>query len=306
MECQIVDEFTCVETLGGNWLGEGTDCGTYDEETGWSNCQSPLTGACCQFNGMECSNGFTEEDCVEGVGGTWMGEGSDCGTFDGQKWSGCDFVPPTGACCINNGTECINDITEEDCIEGYMGTWKGQGSECGERDPESGIYNGCRNVPPPTGACCINDGTECIDDITEEDCIDGYMGTWKGEGTDCTDADENNIADICEEPDTYDYLPGDANMINGQWPPKIIGADVTYLVGYFRGINGPCLVGGFFNAGDANGDCRIIGSDVTRLVSYFRGLSDIAHCADYPPAWLVPEDCPTEAPDGWPNCEVAR
>jgi hypothetical protein len=103
--------------------------------------------------------------------------------------------------------------------------------------------------------------------------------------------------------DTYDYLPGDANMINGQWPPKIIGADVTYLVGYFRGINGQCLVGGFYNSGDANGDCTIIGSDVTRLVSYFRGLSDIAHCADYTPAWLVPDDCPTEAPIGWPNCE---
>jgi hypothetical protein len=105
-------------------------------------------------------------------------------------------------------------------------------------------------------------------------------------------------------PAGYDYLPGDANMINGQWPPKVIGADVTYLVGYFRGINGQCLVGGFYNAGDANGDCNIIGSDVTRLVSYFRGLSDIAYCADYTPAWLVPDDCPTEAPDGWPNCEV--
>jgi hypothetical protein len=104
----------------------------------------------------------------------------------------------------------------------------------------------------------------------------------------------------------YAYLPGDANMINGQWPPTIIGGDVTYLVGYFRGINGPCLVGGFYNAADANGDCLIIGSDVTRLVSYFRGISDIAHCADYPPAWLVPGDCPTEVPAGWPNCEVAR
>jgi hypothetical protein len=104
----------------------------------------------------------------------------------------------------------------------------------------------------------------------------------------------------------YEYLPGDANMINGQWPPKVIGADVTYLVGYFRGINGQCLVGGFYNSGDANGDCRIIGSDVTRLVSYFRGTADILHCADYPPAWLIPDDCPSEAPAGWPNCEVAR
>jgi hypothetical protein len=119
-------------------------------------------------------------------------------------------------------------------------------------------------------------------------------------GLDCFQFDIS----IYEEVDAYEYLPGDANMINGQWPPKIIGADVTYLVGYFRGINRQCLVGGFFNSGDANGDCRIIGSDVTRLVSYFRGLSAISHCADYPPAWLVPDDCPTEAPIGWPNCEV--
>jgi fibronectin type 3 domain-containing protein len=101
----------------------------------------------------------------------------------------------------------------------------------------------------------------------------------------------------------YAYLPGDANMINGQWPPTIIGGDVTYLVGYFRGINGPCLVGGFYNSADANADCRIIGSDVTRLVSYFRGISTIDYCADYPPMWLISEDCPTEAPAGWPNCE---
>jgi hypothetical protein len=121
------------------------------------------------------------------------------------------------------------------------------------------------------------------------------------EGTSCISDFDISIS---AENGSYEYLPGDANMINGQWPPKIIGADVTYLVGYFRGINGPCLVGGFFNSGDANGDCNIIGSDVTRLVSYFRGLSDIAHCADYTPAWLIPDDCPSEAPDGWPNCEV--
>jgi hypothetical protein len=135
-------------------------------------------------------------------------------------------------------------------------------------------------------------------------CEESLLGTYHANAT-CDDINpENGIADICEDVPTYQYLPGDANMINGQWPPKIIGADVTYLVGYFRGINGPCLVGGFYNSGDANGDCSIIGSDVTRLVSYFRGLSAISHCADYPPAWLIPEDCPPEAPDGWPNCEV--
>jgi hypothetical protein len=135
---------------------------------------------------------------------------------------------------------------------------------------------------------------------TEVECAGLYQSSWKGQGTDCTDADENNIADICEAPIGYQYLPGDANMINGQWPPVVIGSDVTYLVGYFRGINGPCLVGGFFNSSDANGDCSIIGSDVTRLVSYFRGISDIGYCTDYPPAW---PPVPDTMPDGWPSCE---
>jgi hypothetical protein len=111
-------------------------------------------------------------------------------------------------------------------------------------------------------------------------------------------------SDLTEcEPFIYSYLPGDANMSNGQWPPRIIGGDVTYLVGYFRGINGPCLIGNFYNSADVNGDCVIIGSDVTRLVSYFRGTATLDHCADYTPAWLTPDDCPAEMPDGWPGCE---
>ena len=103
----------------------------------------------------------------------------------------------------------------------------------------------------------------------------------------------------------YAYLPGDANMYNGQWPPEVIGGDVTYLVSYFRGLptNLPCYVGGFWCSGDANGDCQVIGSDVTKLVSYFRGIADLEFCADYQPLWLDSDDCPAEAPAGWPNCE---
>jgi hypothetical protein len=102
------------------------------------------------------------------------------------------------------------------------------------------------------------------------------------------------------------YLPGDANMPTGIWPPQVIGSDVTYLVGYFRAINGPCLLGdpGFFCSADANGDCQVIGSDVTRMVTYFRGMADLSYCPDYEPAWPTPDDLPAEAPSGWPNCET--
>jgi predicted outer membrane repeat protein len=102
---------------------------------------------------------------------------------------------------------------------------------------------------------------------------------------------------------SYFYIAGDANMAVIQWPPQADISDVTYLVEYFRGINQPCRINGFYSAADVNGDCQVIGSDVTRLVSYFRGISTLNYCPDYPPAWLTPEDCPETMPSGWPGCE---
>lgn len=68
--------------------------------------------------------------------------------------------------------------------------------------------------------------------------------------------------------------------------------------------NPSCLLDGFYALADVNADCRVIGSDVTRLVNFFRGLGLIAPCPDYLPAWLSPQDCPLEAPGGWPGCET--
>ncbi|MCP4580950.1 MAG: hypothetical protein GY839_04990 [candidate division Zixibacteria bacterium] len=113
----------------------------------------------------------------------------------------------------------------------------------------------------------------------------------------------DNISILLNERSCYQYLPGDANMPVGIWPPSVIGADVTYLVNYFRAMNGPCLLDSFYASADANGDCLIIGSDVTKLVTYFRGLTSISWCPDYPPCWPTPDDLPAEEPLGWPNCE---
>ncbi|MCP4580123.1 MAG: hypothetical protein GY839_00790 [candidate division Zixibacteria bacterium] len=101
-----------------------------------------------------------------------------------------------------------------------------------------------------------------------------------------------------------EYLPGDANMSNGIWPPAVIGADVTYMVNYFRALSESCLLEGFYCSADINGDCLVIGSDVTRLVNYFRGDAGISWCPDYESAWPIPDDLPIDAPVGWPNCEV--
>jgi hypothetical protein len=130
---------------------------------------------------------------------------------------------------------------------------------------------------------------------------------------DCSDTTVTGIAVVYERETRldvamacsfgYEYMAGDANMRVGQWPPQVIGGDVTYLVGYFRGINSSCLLGGFYASADVNGDCTIIGSDVTRMVSYFRGTTELGYCADYPSAWSEPGSLPDEAPDGWPNCE---
>jgi len=98
------------------------------------------------------------------------------------------------------------------------------------------------------------------------------------------------------------YLPGDANMPNGIWPPTVIGADVTYLVNYFRGETDACLLSDFYCSADINGDCLVIGSDVTRLVNYFRGTADLAYCVDYEPAWPTSDDLPVDEPFDWPAC----
>jgi hypothetical protein len=103
----------------------------------------------------------------------------------------------------------------------------------------------------------------------------------------------------------YKYLPGDINMNNGAWPPTVIGADVTYLVNYFRNLPSgqPCRMADFWASADTNGDCVILGSDVTKLVNYFRGITGIQYCLNFEPSWPTPDDLPDEAPDDWPNCE---
>ena len=103
----------------------------------------------------------------------------------------------------------------------------------------------------------------------------------------------------------YAYLPGDVNMLNGIWPPSTLGADVTYLVSYFRGVvtNQPCLLSGFWASADINGDCSVLGSDVIRMVNYFRGNGAIEFCGNYQPLWPTQGDLPDTPPSGWPNCE---
>jgi hypothetical protein len=299
------DQSECDQYPGGTFH-PGATCDDDDGNDIADICeQMQEEGACCYLDGYQTKCLVIDmEQCEE----IYLGDfytSETCADDNGNETADiCEPPPVSGACCYWAGpfNMCVETQDEEECSQ-YSSSTFYPNETCVDDDGNE-IADICEGGSL-SGACCYWAGpfNMCVETQDEEECSQ-YSSSTFYPGETCVDDDGNEIADICEEPDTYEYLPGDANMINGQWPPKVIGADVTYLVGYFRGINGQCLVGGFYNSGDANGDCNIIGSDVTRLVSYFRGLSEIAHCADYPPAWLVPDDCPTEAPDGWPNCEV--
>jgi hypothetical protein len=98
----------------------------------------------------------------------------------------------------------------------------------------------------------------------------------------------------------YNFLPGDVNMAVAPWPPTLTGADVTYLVNYFRGAptSLPCCIAtspAFWCSADVNGDCHILGNDVTKLVNYFRGIGILD--------WCRPRCHPPQvSPGGWPGC----
>lgn len=145
-----------------------------------------------------------------------------------------------------------------------------------------------------------------VEDPSKSPCIDaGYPDTSLFKDNDGTRIDIGAFS-FDQTVLGFAYVPGDANMYNAAWPPAVIGSDVTYLVNYFRVLptNPACLINDYYCAADVNADCRVIGSDVTRLVSYFRGLAAIEYCADYPPAWQTPADCPDQQPTGWPGCEI--
>ena len=82
------------------------------------------------------------------------------------------FKAPGGACCLTTG-ECLNDVTEDTCLDIYGGSYLGNYSICEMSECE------------PIGACCYGNGI--CDVVTEQACIDSN-GAYKGDGVQC-DAD---------------------------------------------------------------------------------------------------------------------
>ena len=109
----------------------------------------------------------------------------------------------------------------------------------------------------------------------------------------------------CIDPDAflYEYLPGDANMYGGAWPPVVNGLDVSYLQNYFKGNGDPCYMvgpsGNLWASADVNASCSVNGMDLTYLIAYLKGGPAPLYCIDFEPAW---PPLPPTAPPGWPNC----
>ena len=222
-----------VASPSGNWL-RAIDCGPFGCRAGWSrfnqlgacepsgdwvmrmtwssaDCQ-PGIGACCLPDGS-CQM-LIETDCTS-LGGSFQGDGTDCGSTNCAQapqaccfpaTGGClDLTPddcvlangipggtgttcathicfPIGACCLPDGS-CTDGISPDNCAA-LGGDFQGDGTDCGTI-----------TCPDPQGACCFPTGGCLV--LSEADCTTAG-GQWAGMGTDCNDADQNGTADACE------------------------------------------------------------------------------------------------------------
>ena len=120
-------------------------------------CAGTATGACC-FGDGSCS--ILSAGACAGQGGTYQGDGTDCGSANCPQ--------PTGACCFGDGS--CSDLTAANC-SAAGGSYQGNGTDCGSA-----------NCPQPTGACCF--GGSCQIE-TMADC-NALGGAYQGDGTDCS------------------------------------------------------------------------------------------------------------------------
>ncbi len=149
-------EDDCIDN-GGVFAGIGTTCLDTD-------CGIVLNlGACCF--GSTCVEDSTQSDC-ENEGGVFLGIGSTC------EGNPCDDGDPTGACCFANGT--CEELTSVEC-ETLGGTYRGDETTCAD--------GSCQ------GACCINNGDECVDGVDIVTCGQQLEGVFQGFGVPCTESE---------------------------------------------------------------------------------------------------------------------
>jgi len=118
-----VTQDECVNILGGEYQGDGLDCGRIV-------CAMP-TGACC-FDDGSCADGLEQVNC-EGAGGAYQGNGTDCGSVKCVAIVDCngngiddtiDLLSGTSQDCNNNDIPDECDIASGfsfDCSGGPIG-----------------------------------------------------------------------------------------------------------------------------------------------------------------------------------------
>jgi hypothetical protein len=191
-------------------------------------CDEPM-GACC-FGTTCVIDQLQFTDCVD-MGGTFLGEGTDC--------SG-DPCTPTGACCF--GALCQDNQTQAFC-EGNGGVYFGDDSLCIDVEP----------CPSAGGACCFDDalcGGVCQDGLSETDC-NNAGGKFAGEGTTCAD-----VPAPCDQ-----FCQGD---VLGDGNGDVTLADFTVLANNFGAPSGATRAQGDFQC---NGDVTL--GDFTILANNF-------------------------------------
>jgi hypothetical protein len=207
--CQILTQAQCSQQ-GGQYLGNNTSCG---------GCASQ-TVACCFASTGGCLN-LPAATCVA-AGGVPGAPGSNCTGY---------ICFPTGACCLPTG-QCIGPVSPESCAA-QGGSFQGNNTTCAGT-----------SCPQPTGGCCFPNGF-CLQ-LTEAECAT-VGATWKGFGTNCSDANGNGLPDACE---------GNPADLNGDG--NVNASDLAILLSAWGQAGG---------AADINDDGVVNASDLSILLS---------------------------------------
>lgn len=179
-----------------DWICSNTTTGCEAEITCASDpnpCDPEAIGACClsQTENGQCVDGLTEVECVDKLGGYWVGAGSTCPTDDELEGYFCE--QPKGTCCTTDNT---NACPGEDWgwwCSASEGNWWCTYSYCAEvggfwhANQPTGDTNACdfcNEVDHSVGACCTDDCGTCIDNVTEIYC-NSIDGVYNGDDTEC-------------------------------------------------------------------------------------------------------------------------
>ena len=204
---------TCVHEPAAN----GTACGN----PGNSDCDNPDTcyrGACLpnlEPSGLPCTGDANDctRDVCNGDGACThpaLADGSACGSASNTDCDNPDVCArgfcvanhePAGVVCTNDGSDCTNDVCNDDgaCVHpprpAGWACGSGSDSDCDNPDTCNGA-GACQRNYEPFGVICSSDGIECTDNV----CNGGGVCTHpdRPNGSPCG---SQNSSD-CDGPDT--------------------------------------------------------------------------------------------------------